>query len=247
MIEQLAWDFDDLLEPIEKPGYTGRAPLHFTVEVFTLEDFEEAWEAYIAANGHMNCIAESHMWHASYTSSSDGTPGHFMKVLTAELGWHTVNRAVCQCEWASAISLHDAESVAEWHDHAWPGWRALPVVPKEVRPRGGGINKTTKPALSWVEARYPVEWQKPGAPVITERDGIGNRHVPGYSPWGGYDLSSTALEWNPPGSAEWACIPSRGDIHRVGACGHCDYCGKPTFTEIMAELAHLCKGHEVAA
>ena len=50
-----------------------------------------------------------------------------------------------------------------------------------------------------------------------------------------------------PGADQWACIPGRNDIHRVGICGHCEFCFKPCYQKIMGELAHLCDGHEVAA
>src|SRR5690606_28014897 len=40
---------------------------------------------------------------------------------------------------------------------------------------------------------YPIEAQFEGAPIITQRSGLGTRHVPRRSPWGGYDLSQTAL------------------------------------------------------
>jgi len=33
-----------------------------------------------------------------------------------------------------------------------------------------------------------------GAQVITERSSMGTRHVPGRSPWGGYDISHTAVD-----------------------------------------------------
>lgn len=36
--------------------------------------------------------------------------------------------------------------------------------------------------------------QIPGAPIITERRPYGTRHVPSRSPWGGYDLSHTAVD-----------------------------------------------------
>lgn len=61
-----------------------------------------------------------------------------------------------------------------------------------------------------------------------------------------WDLDTLGVDVAPiPG--DWACVPARGDIHMVSECGHCEFCGKPTFALIMAELAHLCKGHEVAA
>ncbi|GAA3539292.1 DUF6349 family protein [Nocardioides daeguensis] len=40
---------------------------------------------------------------------------------------------------------------------------------------------------------YPEAMQVTGAPVITERNNAGTRHVPGRSPWSGYDLSDSAL------------------------------------------------------
>ena len=33
-----------------------------------------------------------------------------------------------------------------------------------------------------------------GAPIITERRPYGTRHVPGRYPWGGYDISHTAID-----------------------------------------------------
>ncbi|KAB1944643.1 hypothetical protein F8227_14625 [Brevibacterium linens ATCC 9172] len=48
--------------------------------------------------------------------------------------------------------------------------------------------------MKWITERYPQHMQVPGAPIITERGPYGTRHVHHYSPWGGYDLSHTALE-----------------------------------------------------
>lgn len=66
------------------------------------------------------------------------------------------------------------------------------MIPQAVRVRSE--TGLTKVALRWIEQRYPEHMQISGAPIITERQPYGTRHVPGYSPWGGYDLSSTALD-----------------------------------------------------
>lgn len=67
-----------------------------------------------------------------------------------------------------------------WHDHAMPGWRDLPVRPS-------GLKAAALEA--WLDA-YPSGWKRPGAPIRTVRDPHGTRHVPGRSPWGGYDLAA---------------------------------------------------------
>ena len=46
----------------------------------------------------------------------------------------------------------------------------------------------------WIAENYPKSMQVPGAPMITERRSFGTRHVPGRSPWGGYDISHTAVD-----------------------------------------------------
>ena len=33
-------------------------------------------------------------------------------------------------------------------------------------------------------------WQVPGAPIVTHRTPPGTRNVPGYSPFGGYDMTA---------------------------------------------------------
>ena len=103
-----------------------------------------------------------------------------------------LSKIVCEpCAWQSDAG-GESDAVEAWHDHAVPGWRDLPVVPRQIRVRTDkGLSKV---ALRWIEQRYPQHMQTPGAPIITERQQFGTRHVPAYSPWGGYDLSATALE-----------------------------------------------------
>jgi len=61
-----------------------------------------------------------------------------------------------------------------------------------------------------------------------------------------WDFDALGLEPTP-GADRFACITGRNDIHLVANCGHCEFCGKPCFTQILAELAHLCAGHEATA
>ncbi len=60
---------------------------------------------------------------------------------------------------------HESDAIEAGLDHAWPGWRALPVVAE--RPHHG------KPEIqSWLDtaaAAYPAGWVKAGGPVRTAR------------------------------------------------------------------------------
>lgn len=94
------------------------------------------------------------------------------------------------CDWHQ-VNVGENTAVESWHDHAVPGWRELPIVPAHI-PLSDGT-KLTRTAEAWSSDHYPIEAQFEGAPIITQRSGLGTRHVPGRSPWGGYDLSQTAL------------------------------------------------------
>lgn len=64
-MSQVSFDLDAMIAEANpdppRAAWTGRAPLHFTVASFSLSDFLEALEEYIAIHGHFNCLAESHM------------------------------------------------------------------------------------------------------------------------------------------------------------------------------------------
>jgi hypothetical protein len=212
LIDQLAWDFSEL---DEKPIYSGAAPFHFTTEYFTVNEFTEAKKASALVCGEWP-FAGGHrrMWGKSFCtrSFSTGAGGsHSFDMLTADLRCDClmmppfgVDSRVCFCPGDLMANVicepcawhhvgREADAVEAWHDHAWPGWRDLPVVPGDVRPFGGGFDKNAKKARAWVAAHYPTEWQTLGAPVVTDRAGCGDRHVSGYSPWGGYDINAAAL------------------------------------------------------
>ena len=103
-----------------------------------------------------------------------------------------VYQSICApCGW-DAIASDENSAVEHWHDHALCGWRDLPVVPARLR-RTDSIG-LSRAARKWIAEHYPNSMQIAGAPIITERSSMGTRHVPGRSPWSGYDLSHTALE-----------------------------------------------------
>lgn len=161
----------------------------------------EAFEHWKFLNGSLGSWKRSHMWHREgWNGTGTEFGGHRGEIFGAELGPEDghegpggmLEQMVCEpCEWHV---IGDENSVIEqWHDHAVPGWRDLPVLPATIRVRDSG-SSLSKLAMKWITERYPQHMQVPGAPIITERDSYGTRHVHHYSPWGGYDLSHTALE-----------------------------------------------------
>ncbi|WP_293787985.1 DUF6349 family protein [uncultured Aeromicrobium sp.] len=91
----------------------------------------------------------------------------------------------CEVHWIDG----DWNTVVEaWHDHAFPGWRDLPTLPGKLRGQMG-TRKMTPKLEEWLETNYPPEFRVAGAPILTDRGGSGTRHVPEYSPYGGFDLS----------------------------------------------------------
>lgn len=201
---QLAFDFAEL----EREDARARldewdgAPLRFTVDYYSPAALDAAFEHWCFLNGRFGSIDRSHMWHRSLWDREDAAFGdHSIAVFRASL-WiergvegPSVSpvQAICEpCGWHH-ICGDDSEAVEAWHDHAIPGWRELPVMPAQVRVRDEK-GRFTKLAQKWIEVHYPEHLQVPGTPIITERTPLGTRHVPGGSPWGGYDLSATALD-----------------------------------------------------
>lgn len=200
-MEQLAFDFDEFAREDARarlPEWAG-APLHYTEDYYPPRLLDEAFEHWRFINGSFGSFARSHMWHRfSHATVEFGE--HRAEMFHADLRpepdaegpGDLLKKIVCgPCAWQSDAG-GESDAVEAWHDHAVPGWRDLPVVPGQIRVRTDkGLSKV---ALRWIEQRYPQHMQIPGAPIITERQQFGTRHVPAYSPWGGYDLSATALE-----------------------------------------------------
>jgi len=94
-------------------------------------------------------------------------------------------RGACRgCDWEAPVPRDDENAAAEDAlDHAHPGWRDLPVMPTMP-----GDPKKLARWTAEVSAVYPAGWLEAAGPVRTWRQGLGTRHVPGRSPWGGYDV-----------------------------------------------------------
>lgn len=202
-MSQLAFDLDAMIHELEVqalPAWEG-APLHFTTEYHSPEQLTAAFQRYKFEHGNFACIPRSHMWHRTFNEGQQTPAGHSYDAFHADLRCQcsirydapvrcqcvgqSVSRAICtDCAWHAD---GDWNTVTEaWNDHAWPGWRDLPIVPLGVITRGPGSAKQLR---KWVEQNYPAEWQTPGAPVRTERESPMNRNVPGGSPFGGHDLA----------------------------------------------------------
>jgi hypothetical protein len=126
-----------------------------------------------------------------------------MPYLVAE--WEKIGPCYCvgdllyqanclDCRWHHIGTENDV--VIAWHDHAWPGWCELPTLPAKLRGKMGTRTMTPKLA-AWLESNYPPEFRVDGAPILTDRGGIGTRCVPGYSPYGGFDIASDKLTDRP--------------------------------------------------
>ena len=100
-------------------------------------------------------------------------------------------RGVCTwCDWESSHFWSDENTAVEDAlDHAWPGWRDVPVLEKS--PEGGSSAAAKKKLHKWrdqMDALYPPGWVAQGGPIKTWREYGATRHVPNRSGFGGYDL-----------------------------------------------------------
>lgn len=94
------------------------------------------------------------------------------------------------CDWEGPERAGENPAVEDGMDHAWPGWRDLPVVPR-VPDRNPTSKQARKTLDNWavkVNAVYPEFWLENGGPIRTLRRPFETRHVEGGTPWGGYDL-----------------------------------------------------------
>ena len=208
--EQLAFDIEGMIHAaaVEAAHEWSGAPLHFTAAYYPPADIDAAFAHWQFLHKLDNSRTQSRMWHRAIAVPCGGDVGdHAFDFFSADLRcepWkhdephndclcvgELIYMAICEpCGW-HFIAGDENSAVEGWHDHAFPGWRDLPIVPARLR----DIDKPglSKAAKKWIEAHYPKSTQIVGAPIITERTTMGTRHVPGRSPWGGYDISHTAV------------------------------------------------------
>ncbi|MGO2520936.1 MAG: DUF6349 family protein [Microbacterium sp.] len=209
------YDLLDLLEDITRPTYDGPAPLGFTGHYFTPDELLGARKELGRIRGGWS---KDHptlgAWVLGITTGWCNTaPGHRLCILQSDLRckcrfpylvaeWEKIGPCYCvgdylsqancpDCSWHH-ISTNENDVVMAWHDHAWPGWRDLPTLPDKLRGQMG-TRKMTPKLAEWLDANYPPEFRVDGAPILTHRGGAAGRCVPGYSPFGGYDISTDKL------------------------------------------------------
>lgn len=213
----------DLMDFEPKPTYSGSAPLNFTREYFHPDELAEAtrWLRVEEGMSFGSAVGRIHTWQMGMTTGwvvPEGAAAHSMCMLNTDLGcfgidghgidygyrrdyplaqgehlrrvmlcscvYATVHQAVCSvCRW-HYIGGTETEIVEAWHDHAFPGWRDLPAAPQGLE---------GQKLAQWASEMYPEECQVPAAPIRSLRSRYGTRHVPGRSPWGGFDLSAGEL------------------------------------------------------
>jgi len=183
--------------------WAGPAPLHFTSGYQHPDDLDAAYARYQFEHNRFACSPRSHMWHRAICGGTLRLDHHALDTFTADLRCppdahprgtgpcvcvgDLIHMTVCaNCRWHAIGAEND--TVEAWHDHAFPGWRDLPILPDKLRGTAGKRNATGK-LDDWLTAHYPDLFRVPGAPVRTQRSGLGTRHVPAHSPYGGYDLA----------------------------------------------------------
>jgi hypothetical protein len=153
-------------------------------------------EAWRARHGTLDSIRCSHAWQVHITCPDTPTGRCQPTVLSADLRCDCLDdcscvgdlmyRGACRgCDWEGDPRDGENAAAEDACDHAWPGWRDVPVVPR--------VPDDRKRRAAWVErfaARYPTNWIADGGPIRTRRGGLGIRHVPGRTPFGGYDLAA---------------------------------------------------------
>lgn len=162
-----------------------------TMEFHTPEELDAGMQRWIDENGEFGCIPRSHMWHRESPDVLRDGPmvtafGHELVMYSAHPDEESMLwQAICPgCRWHH-VGRSENDPVEAWHDHAMPGWRELPLVPAEVDKANRG---------AWLKEAYPAGWQADGAPILTRRSERGRRHVPRYSPLGGYDMAAEEID-----------------------------------------------------
>lgn len=229
---QASFDLDHLLHLAEieaAPEWVG-APLGFTSEYWPAAALDAAFRQWQFLHGQFGSVPRSHMWHPGIGARRPIELGaHSADVFSADLHCQPdqhppgdcactgglIQKIVCDpCGWQS-ISAHENAVVEAWHDHALPDWRSLPVMPARLRTTDRSSVYQGR-AREWFEEHYPAAAQMPGAPIITERVGLATRHVPGGSPWGGWDIAATTHETRSPTQPAASLTRSR-ELYPFGA------------------------------
>jgi hypothetical protein len=171
------------------------APLHFTVGHYHPDQLDEAYAYRAKSEGRVGVSNWSRQWnerqtgrnvtagsaHRTFTYGADLRCNEHWRNPECQCLGDLLYRVYCHdCDWWGGVHENENQAVEDMLTHCWPGWQDLPLVTSSMKPSGGYKFN--------IPEEYPKEWQYPGAPVRTARTPMSGRHVPGRSPWGGYDV-----------------------------------------------------------
>ena len=152
--------------------------------------------------------------HTKDSGPAAGIPGHLYKCGCLGRG----------CDWEGPARGGENAAVEDGMDHAWPGWRDLPTVrplPEGAKvfdvastPRQSAAHKAFANWVAEVNGVYPEFWLENGGPIRTLRRPLESRHVPGRTPFGGYDLGVPKT-----GPRGFPLCKGRGKKGGSGDCG----------------------------
>jgi hypothetical protein len=118
-------------------------------------------------------------------TKKDGEPD---PPTVADPDYHLRYRSQCDgCGDEGPIRSSENAATEDGHDHAFPGWRDMPVL--EHRPYEYDGTKARQRWEADARRAYPEGWFERGGPVLEYRTPPGTRHVPGQAPGGGYCMA----------------------------------------------------------
>jgi hypothetical protein len=191
----------DLFTLIEETKLATPAPTLYGSPARGLPARRTEYQRWRAQHGGFGSLGRSHAWTVSISCPDSPAPRCQPTVLAADLRCDCDNRcdhahcscvgelmyrgACRSCDWEGEPVDGENAAAEDACDHAWPGWHQLPVVARVPEQRNARAR--------WVEAvttSYPAGWLEDGGPIRTARSGMGGRHVPTRTPFGGYDLAA---------------------------------------------------------
>jgi hypothetical protein len=241
----------------EPDGWTG--PCLYSSPARGLAARLGEWELWVELYGHFGCGVDSHAWQPTMNVRDSDDPyldRHDVFLLDCDLRRFGLDqslplppcghggpedcgvlgallyRSVCRkkgCDWEGSEHGRQNPAVEDGMDHAWPGWRHLPPVPRLPDNWFGPSKAAAKSRAGWeakVNEVYPDGWLESGGPIRTVRRSMETRHAEHTTPYGGYDLALTChlcgaaenLTWLTGGGVTVAgCTdgcPEKGDADR---------------------------------
>jgi Family of unknown function (DUF6349) len=159
-----------------------------------------------AKYGGFGSLVRSHAWTVPWCSPDEPTPRCQPTILDVNLrapDWplsapmpgcdctttvdELLYRGACRnpdCNWEGDPVGEENRAVEDAADHAWPGWRDMPIIGQRPHDKKLEPRWAAKAILL-----YPAGWLEAGGPIRTARTPGGIRHNWQYAtPWGGYDI-----------------------------------------------------------